>query len=379
MSFYHKSLKYKAKYLMLVGGGTLKDLDPDTNTHASSFLGCKEVVQSLTSKNAANNIEWKAKIKTNEYSQTNPDNMVCNDVRHENKEACNQYVNNCKKHHLYNKYNCDNLDVALFHTINYDNLDDARMCILLGANCNYQHGTFSVLSQLYFSDKNPEFEQLLIDNGATPLTHIEANAYNDANDFYGHNRINMFNMPNTIVTIGESAFRSNHITDLHMSESLRRIENDAFYNNKIEQLNIVASLESIDAAVFARNKINNLVFNPGSLLTIIGASAFSNNKISELNLPNSLTIIGASAFSNNKIVNLVIPNSVTTIGERAFTYNNLGTVIIPESVISIGENAFMGNGTIQTVEIPERFRNEMNSICGDTFADRTTVTNVIYT
>ena len=371
MSFYHKSLKYKAKYLMLVGGGTLKDLDPDTNTHASSFLGCKEVFKSLTTKDAANNIEWKAKIKANEYSQINPDNKVCNDVGHENKEACNQYVNNCKRHHLYNKYNCDNLDVALFHTINNDNLDDARMCILLGANCNYQHGTFSVLSQLYFFDKNPEFEQLLLDNGAEPMTRIEDNAYNDAN---GHNRINMFNMPNTIVTIGENAFKNNHVIDLRMSESLESIKIDAFYNNKIEQLNIPASLESIDTAVFARNKINNLVFNPGSLLTIIGASAFSNNKIPELNLPNSLITIGDYAFNSNEIVNLVIPNSVTTIGKGAFKYNKLNTVVIPESVVSIGESAFMGNGTIDRMEIPRKFENEMNSICGyDTH-----ITKIVY-
>ena len=81
----------------------------------------------------------------------------------------------------------------------------------------------------------------------------------------------------------------------------------------------------------------------GYPVTSIGGSAFSNNSLTSVVIPNSVTSIGEDAFSNNSLTSVVIPNSVTSIGEFAFSNNSLTSVVIPNSVTSIGEFAFEDN------------------------------------
>jgi hypothetical protein len=363
---------------MLVGGGTLKDLDPDTNTIVTSFLGCKEVIKSLTSKDAANNIEWKSKIKANEYLQANPDNIVCNDVKHENREACNQYVNNCKKHHLLHPDQVttyDTLDEALYEAVNRNNISNARMCISLGANCNFHKGLYTTLSLIYFGVRDAEFEQLLLENGAEPMTRIESDTFDT---MYSNYYVGMFNMPDTVTFIGSSAFKNNDISTLRISESLTDLPFGVFQENKIVNVNIPRAMRTIGDSVFRLNKIKTLTFSPDSSLISIATSAFGENEINSLILPSSLETIGDYSFSYNRIVNLVIPDSVKYIGVSAFSNNQLRTVKIPHSVETIGRDAFAKNNIINTMEIPRKFENEISSICGHMSMQGSNVTKIIY-
>ena len=61
--------------------------------------------------------------------------------------------------------------------------------------------------------------------------------------------------------------------------------------------------------------------------------------------------IGNSAFQNNSIISLNIPNSVTTIEGDAFSNNNLTSVIIGSGITSIGKDAFTGNSNLTSVTI----------------------------
>lgn len=51
-------------------------------------------------------------------------------------------------------------------------------------------------------------------------------------------------------------------------------------------------------------------------------------------------IIVASAFNNNQIQTLSLPNGLTTISDSAFSSNNISNVTIPSSVISMSCKAF---------------------------------------
>ena len=93
----------------------------------------------------------------------------------------------------------------------------------------------------------------------------------------------------------------------------------------------------------------------GKSVTVIGENAFDGSRLSQkltsVEIPNSVTTIGNFAFHGNQLTSVEIPNSVTTIGNFAFQGNQLTSVEIPNSVTTIGNFAFQGN-QLTSVEIP---------------------------
>lgn len=68
-------------------------------------------------------------------------------------------------------------------------------------------------------------------------------------------------------------------------------------------------------------------------------------KVTSINLPNTLTTIGSCAFRGlTGLTSLVIPEGVTTIGDEAFLdCNKLHSISFPNSLNSIGDRAFVKN------------------------------------
>lgn len=74
----------------------------------------------------------------------------------------------------------------------------------------------------------------------------------------------------------------------------------------------------------------------------IGKSAFYQQALKEIVIPDSVITIEDTAFSGNRLLkNIVFGNSVQTIGDGAFGDCGLqGNIILPESLLTIGECAF---------------------------------------
>lgn len=124
--------------------------------------------------------------------------------------------------------------------------------------------------------------------------------------------------------------------------TVTNIENSAFANNSLTSVTIPDSVITIAKDAFNNNDITNLVI--GNSVTNIGESAFIFNDIPSVTIPDSVVIIDDGAFAQNaNMQTLVLGSNVETIGEYAFRFNSIDNLTIPDSVISIGQLAFQDN------------------------------------
>jgi hypothetical protein len=156
-------------------------------------------------------------------------------------------------------------------------------------------------------------------------------------------------IPNSVTTIGRYAFEGNLLSTVTIGNSVTSIGTGAFNTNALTTVTIPNSVTTIGASAFYNNLVLTTV-TIGNSVTSIGSFAFHTNALTTVTIPNSVTTIGASAFYSNALTTVTIGNSVTSIGAGAFSTNALTTVTIPNSVTTIGPQAFYSNA-LTTVTI----------------------------
>jgi uncharacterized repeat protein (TIGR02543 family) len=205
-------------------------------------------------------------------------------------------------------------------------------------------------------------------------------------------------IPNTMITIGQFAFRGSSITSLVIPNSVTSMGDFAFTGpSELTQLTIGSGLTSIGIYAFAgAPKLANLTI-PNSVITI-GENAFRGaSNLDTLTLGNKVETIGSGSFWGlSKLTSLTIPDSVKSIGFEAFGYSSAltslsigsGVTEIPEyafqysyeltslnlgkNVETIGNNAFQGVGKLTTLIIP----NEVTSIGVEAFSGASSLTSL---
>ena len=150
-------------------------------------------------------------------------------------------------------------------------------------------------------------------------------------------------IPNSVTTIGTSAFLGNEISGVILPDSIDYIGPDAFRScTRLQTVKIPAKLTEISDSAFSGCSSLASVSLPEGL-TSIGENTFNScTSLSSIMLPKSLARIYNAAFGNCVSLRSVnLPGGVTQIGSGTFrACASLAAVEIAESVSVIGDGAF---------------------------------------
>lgn len=175
-------------------------------------------------------------------------------------------------------------------------------------------------------------------------------------------------IPNTVTSIGASAFSNIKMSGITIPGNVKRIQKEAFLGSCMDWIELNEGLESIGESAFAYNAIKSVKI-PSSVKEI-GVESFHNSYVRELELNEGLEAIGQEAFSNNEIEEVVIPGSVQRIMEYAFYSNNITKLVLNEGLKKIASNAFSNNeieeltipSTVKSIDVNAFYGNELKKI-----------------
>lgn len=192
------------------------------------------------------------------------------------------------------------------------------------------------------------------------VTGIEDNVFQ-----YAQNLSSLENVyiADSVVSIGENAFAGNsqaHFNGLS-AEGAWNLSNvtigaGAFNGCRgLQYVDITLSNErDIGANTFNGCGLGGVTFSGNGGMTSIGENAFADNKLSNIDIPDTVTTIGDGAFSGNSFSTITLSDSLQPIGSNAFytEQNNLLTSLtIPDSVTSIGSSAFNNYVALKTINV----------------------------
>ena len=175
--------------------------------------------------------------------------------------------------------------------------------------------------------------------------------------FYYCSGLRNVTIGDSVTAIGDSAFASCYnLTSVTIPDSVTTIGNSAFYScDSLTSVTIGDSVTTIGDYAFQDCTSLTSVTIPDSVITI-GSFAFQGcYSLKDLTLSNGLTAISDSAFADcSALKTITIPDSITAIGDNAFSYcYDLTNVTIPNSVTTIGNTAFSHCDGLTSIIIPD--------------------------
>ena len=139
-------------------------------------------------------------------------------------------------------------------------------------------------------------------------------------------------IPNSVTTIGESAFEHTGLSNINIPESVTEIGNRAFLNcNSLKEARLSESVQRIGASAF-----------------------YWCANLESVNIPESVRYIGASAFERCSSLKTVTISADTICNTAFLGCKGLTDVRLTDSVKYIGRAAFADCESLKTLTIPEK-------------------------
>ena len=209
-----------------------------------------------------------------------------------------------------------------------------------------QGQSFFGANKVYISYNTQDF------NGSGELT-------NAASYFSGENPIAKYASIDGYTSIGANAFNfANKLQSVNISYTVTTIKDNAFqFTIALSEITIPSTISSIGQNAFKSSGIKKITFTTPSLLTNIGASAFSMVQyLTQITIPESVTSIGPYAFQGaTSLTSITVPKTITTIPDHLFDGANVLTnFTIPDSVTYIGESAFENAFALTQINITKK-------------------------
>jgi len=189
--------------------------------------------------------------------------------------------------------------------------------------------------------------------------------------FYNCTNLKYINMPKSLTTIGNMAFKRTVLGDVDFPKTLTYIGKGAFEDSDITSATFHTTNITIDEyAFYYCSKMTSLIFPSGISIigetpqedvgelgvATFGLSAFSKcSKLATIKLPASLTSLPQNCFrSAYDLKEIELPVGITVLNRDVFCdCYDLTSVTLPNTLQVIGEGCFWANYKLTSLVIPD--------------------------
>ena len=173
---------------------------------------------------------------------------------------------------------------------------------------------------------------------------------------FSNKGITSVTMPDTVVKVGDMAFRDNSISILKLSENIKEIGGEAFANNKLTSVDLY-NVSILYGMCFYHNDLTNV--NIPSSVTIMDGGVFTYNSLSGddafiygLNSDGTIDYTVLNSYAGKNASDVIIPSTVKIIDYAAFRNVYASFINVPSTVVKIYEAAFW-QSRISSVKLNE--------------------------
>ncbi|MBO4216058.1 MAG: C10 family peptidase [Bacteroidaceae bacterium] len=179
-------------------------------------------------------------------------------------------------------------------------------------------------------------------------------------------------LPESVTEIGEMAFPSSYLKEVNLPSSIRRIGVSAFFNNSFIEKVTIPSVEAWLNIDFEPNILENGfhqflsnpiwssdkshktrlyigeqevtdIVIPASIKEVHEAAFCGYQFLNSVKMEEGVEKIGASAFKNVPLTEIQFASTLKEIGAEAFYQHKASTITIPAGLTRVGSEALMGD------------------------------------
>lgn len=177
--------------------------------------------------------------------------------------------------------------------------------------------------------------------------------YTDAPWFSFANRITTVQLPDSIIMLGQDAFRGcSNLTDITLPDKLIAIGDRTFFEcHSLDEIILPSNLKTIGNYAFAYCTSLSTITLPDSVYRIGEGIFYMCTTLKSVSLSHGIDVISREAFRGcHSLASISIPSEISMIWSNAFRdCASLNSIIFPDSLTTLGEGVFQDCDNLETV------------------------------